>query len=410
MRGSVPAWIICIVAVCAVRTVDAQATQLTLDEAVARALAANPDRSAVELAEAQLERSRALAPSNPVFGAGAQKTSQSGIQNNFLFFLQQEVEVGGQRTKRIEAATEGVAEKDWEHKSAQQNLAATVKSTFVHVLVSAARITLAHQGLDAARDLSEQLARRKRLTDLQRIELNIAQIQESRARRYLKASERQRKDNLGTLRRLIGSPPEQSIELVGSPQSEIKEIPPPAELIERAKQQRPDLISLRHAAQRGELQVAVEERQKIPNVTLLGEYSRFQGDYLLGGDISFPLPVFQRGTADVLEAVAERSRTSREVEKLEHEIAAEVSEAHRAYAAAAFDLALFQTEILPKSEENVEIERALYERNEVTASDLNGLQADLLNARGEHLDALEAYNDALIELERVVGGKLDGPS
>jgi len=40
----------------------------------------------------------------------------------------------------------------------------------------------------------------------------------------------------------------------------------------------------------------------------------------------------------------------------------------------------------------------------VTVAELVGLQVDLLTARRDYLEALETYNTALIELNRVAGG------
>jgi outer membrane protein TolC len=83
-------------------------------------------------------------------------------------------------------------------------------------------------------------------------------------------------------------------------------------------------------------------------------------------------------------------------------------EARRACVAAG-GVAAHQRVILPKSEENLELERRLDERSQVSVSDLIGLQVDAVAARREYLDAIEAYNTNLIELEQVTGGALNPP-
>jgi len=387
----------------------AQTLRLTVDEAVARAKAnpANFDPTDLNLAKAQLVRSGVLLPSNPFFGGGAQRTSQMDVPNNYAFFLQQEFEIAGQRGKRVEAATQAVAQQEWQQRQAQLTLAATVKSTFVTALIHQSRVTLAERSLDATRELTAEVTRKRSTSDTERIERNIAEIQETRAERRVAASERDRDVVLSTLRQLVGVPPEQPLELVGSPQTEVKEIPSLELLTARALGQRPDAIALRHGVHKADLELTVQEREKIPNITLFGSISRFEDDFLAGGDLGFPIPVFQRGTADVLEAATERNRAGAELQRLERTIQTEVTDAYRAYLVAAGDLTALHQVVVPKSEENVEIEQRLFDKDEVEASDLIGIQTDLLTARGDYLDALEAYNDALIELERVVGGPLD---
>ena len=391
-----------------VRGAGAAPLHLTLDEVVARARAASLDLQSstkdVDLAEAHLERSRTLLPSNPYLTGGAQHSDVSAP--NYSFFLSQEFEVAGQRQKRIGAATENLQKATWDLKTAEQSLVATAKVAFVHALVSVDRVNLAQQGVDAAHELAEQLTRRQPSSDLARIELNTALIQESRNRRELAAAMQTHDGNLDTLRRLLGLPLHQDIELAGTPVTDIQELPPGTELVERALRQRPDLAALRHNAQRADLLVALAQRERIPNVTVSGSVSRFEGDTLVGGDLSIPVPVFQRKTAELHEAVAERERAGVQVQSLERVIEKEVLDARNACVVAAGDLQAQKRLIVPKTEENDQLEGRLYQRGEVTVADLINTHIDLLAARREYLDALETYNGALIELERVTGGEL----
>src|SRR5262249_5466415 len=218
-------------------------------------------------------------------------------------------------------------------------------------------------------------------------------------------------DGLDALRSLLGLPLHQQIELVGAPVTEVSELPPAPELVQRALQQRPDLQALRHDLQRADFQLALTQRERIPNVTVTGGVSRFEGDTLAGGDIGVPIPIFHDKTAEVHEATAERGRLGLQVQNQEATIEKEVHEALRAATVAAGDLLEQQREIVPKSEENLRIQQRLQERGQISATDVVGAQADLYTARREYLEAVENYNKSLIELERVVGGDLGtGPS
>jgi cobalt-zinc-cadmium efflux system outer membrane protein len=390
-------------------TAAAEPLRLTMDEVVQRALAAGQDTASLEHARAQLERSKAWLPANPFFGAGGGTNSQQNTPANYLFFLSQEVEIAGQRRARMAAAESGVEQASWSQRSAENDVMASAKTTFVRVLAAAARVTIAEENLEAAAEVL-QAAPGTRASDEERVERNTATAQEVRARRELAVAEQLHADALGSLRQITGIPAMQALELVGALRTEAAALPPPTELIERAHQTRADLIALRHAVDTSAHEVDLQSRERIPNVTLFGSVSRFENDTLVGGDIGVPLPIFQSGTPAVQEAAAERSRMERELRSLERSIDTEVLEAHRACAVAAGSLQAYQAEILPRLRENLEIEQRLYRHGKLTLSELIGYRLELLSARREHIDILEAYNAALIELERVVGGKLDAPT
>lgn len=407
-----PYWLAAIVAsiLLSSSVADAARLRLTMDEAVARATQVHPDvaaaRKAVEIAEASLQRSKAWLPANPYLSAGAGTTTQPGVGNNYAMYLSQEFEIGGQRSNRIGVATQDVAKATSELTAAQQTLAAAVKTAFVQALVSADRANLARQGLETAAQLSEQLSRAKSLSDAQRIDRNNAQIQESRARRDVAATEQARDNTLTALRRLLGIPLEQDIDLAGTPTVQVRPLPSEHELVERALRQRPDLAAQRRAMDKADAQIALVEREAIPNVTVSGSVSRFEGATLSGGDVGLHIPVFQRKTADLNEAVAERDRERLILDGLERTVQQEAIEARRACEVTAVDLRALKDIAVPKNEEIVQLQRRLFERDDATHSELVAAQLDLLATRREYLDAVQAYNEALIELERIAGGSL----
>jgi outer membrane protein, heavy metal efflux system len=385
--------------------------RLTMDEAVARAAQAHPDvaaaRRAVDIAEAGLLRSKAWLPANPYLSGGAGTTTQQGAGNNYGFYISQEVEIAGQRAKRIDVATQDIAKAASELTGAQQTLAAAVKTAFVQGLVGIDRVPLARQGLDVTTELSTQLSRIKNPSDAQRIDRNNAQIQDSRARRDIAAMEQARDNALTTIRRLVGLPLEQGIVLVGTPTLQVRPLPGDAELVARALRQRPDLVAQQRALDKADAQIALVEREAIPNVTLSGNLSRFEGATLAGGDIGVHLPVFQRKTSEINEAAAERGRERSTMESLKRTTEQEVIEGRRSCEVTALDLQTLMDVEVPKNEENLQLERRLHENGDATYADVLSAQLDLLAARRAYLDAVQAYNEALIELERIVGGTLE---
>ena len=187
----------------------------------------------------------------------------------------------------------------------------------------------------------------------------------------------------------------------------MRKLPSERDLIARALKQRPDLAAQRRALDRADAAITLTQREAIPNITVSGNVSRFDGATLAGGDVGLHLPVFQHKTAELNEAVAERDRERLGLDGLERTITQETLEARRACEVAAIDLQALRDVAVPKNEENLQIQSRLYESGDVTYTELVGTQLEVLTARREYLDALQAYNEALIEMERVIGGPLE---
>jgi outer membrane protein, heavy metal efflux system len=414
MRGAAWLWSIALLMVTVLSSaVAADPLRLTMDEAVARAIATNAELGAarryIDIAKATLDRSKVWFPANPFVSGGAQRTSQSGVGANYVFLLSQEIEIAGQRSKRIEAATAGVDKANADNAAAEQTLAAAVKTAYVQALLGEQHLGLAQQGADAVTKYTESLSGRRTASDAQQLDLNNARIQETRAQRAIAELKQTHNRAFNALRRLLRLPIGQEIELAGAAQTTVKPLPASPELLERALRRRPDLAALRHEARRAVEQVALSKRERVPNVTVTGSVSHFEGDSLAGGDIGVPLPLFNRHAADVNEAVASRDHASLQAEDLERRIAEEVSNARDECEIAADDVQSFQSTIIPLSEENLRLQRRLSEHGKGHDADADAANAeiDLFNVRGEYVDALLAYNEALIELERVTGGPID---
>jgi len=108
---------------------------------------------------------------------------------------------------------------------------------------------------------------------------------------------------------------------------------------------------------------------------------------------------------ELLDALAERDRAQYEREDLRRSVERDVRQARRACVSAGEDLELSQSIIVPRSRENLELERRRYERGEVGAAEVIGMLIDSQFAEKEYLDAVQAYNDAWIELEKTVAGE-----
>jgi cobalt-zinc-cadmium efflux system outer membrane protein len=343
---------------------------------------------------------------------GASRRSETGGRPNIFASLSQEFEVGGQRGLRIEAAQYGLDRETSNAKQAQVTLAANVKSAFFRAMLNQERVRLAEQNLNLNTDLVRRTQTEQPSAPGEKLELNNVRIQESRVRRELAAAQQAHDDTTDALRRFLDLSPEADLTLVGSSEITLNPPLPVQELIDRARQQRADVQAFEQALKAADAQLRLQHRERIPNVTLSGSYSRFDSNNYAGGDVGFSLPVFQTKGPEITEAAAERQRAEFELQNIRREVEREVRETLRNYTTAYNDVQEYRNTILPLSEDNVQLQKRLLDRDEISPADLINQQIELIGARREYLDAVERYDIAAIELERVTGGApiLDKPA
>lgn len=397
--------------VLAVELAAAQVARFTLEEALARARAANLSLRAsgtiVGEARAELVRSRFWVPQSPFFTGGYLQSPQTGFGPNYGITLSQEFEVAGQRGRRISAAEALVERARWEQRAAEVNLAAAVTMAFNGALAAAERVVLAQRGKDAVEDI---VARAAEMDDaspgVARIDRNQIKVQLARARREVAAAQRAAATDLDSLRQLLDLPSEQAVELIGVLPRQRQPLLPLQELVARALVQRPDLMAARLEVERTARQIAVVRREAVPNVTLSGTLSRFDDETFAGGDIGLNLPILRDNEPELLEAIVARDRADLQANDLERTIEREVRLAFRGCEGAGEDLEFFRDQIVPPARENLEIQRPRFEEGEVGALEFIGAIVEMQLAEREALDAAQIYADALAELERVVAGAL----
>lgn len=379
--------------------------RLTVDEAVRLAEAQTPVRD-LDLARSHLERSRAWLPANPYLTAGGGSTTIAGVAPSQFLFLSQQFEIAGQRRLRVAAATAGLRQEEWDHRSAALNRGARARAFFVSALANRERVALARENLEVTTRLVRSLSPEG--SAAARIVYNSAVVQEQRARLDIAGFEQAYDDALDGLRQACGLPVSARIEPLGTVGAAILPVAPLDVLVQRARDRRPDLVARRHALERAAREVDLARRGRIPNVSLGTGVTRYQdGETVWAGDVGVSLPVFDRGDEAVRDALTEQSEARRVLAELEESIAREVHDAYRSLSVSAATLQAHTAEIVPRSEENTRLERELYAAGVADATDLMGFEIDLLAARRSRLDAIENYNLSRIELERVTAGNID---
>jgi outer membrane protein TolC len=163
---------------------------------------------------------------------------------------------------------------------------------------------------------------------------------------------------------------------------------------------------------RADADLTLAKRSSIPDVSVFGFLSRFDGggntETSGGGSLGINLPIFQENGPSVADAVSERQRAGAELDDLVRAAQAELATAYRRCQETADELRLVADEIVPRARQNLELQHRRAEREEVSAYDVVDYDLELISAQSDLLEARHAYTDALIDLEKAAQVPLMG--
>ncbi len=379
-------------------------SQLTLDDAIGRAMDANRTilaaraARAIDIAGIQAARQRP----NPEVSVEAERETP-----HWAFGTTFPIEISGKRARRIEVASATLAVTEAETARITADVRADVRRAYYRAVAAARQVQMA-QDLEAlamrARDAAQdrvQTGAAPRLEALQaQLVLSEAQNEAASARGDLVAA----RTELNTLLAYpAGAAPELSDPL------EAGVLPTVEQASQRAFGGNAELrvLALRVDEARARINLAKAMRRPDPSVAATVTYDakpEFTTGWRLGGAIA--LPVFTTGRADVAVAEATLTRASAERDARSAEIAGAVAAAVARATAARQAVVRYQTEVLPAS---LQVEAMAQESYSAGQTGLPALLQTLQASREIRRRALQAgldYQLALAELERAMGASL----
>jgi len=307
----------------------AAAAPLHLDDALARARAANATvlaaRAEVEAARGRALQARVL-PSNPVVaGSLARHTGAEGQEVDREVSLAQEIEVGGQRGLRIAVGQQDVARAEFVLTDRLRAVEADVRRAFAGLLAAERRRALAAEAVAVADRLAATARGRARAGDVAALDVQLAEVEAARAAQGRSVAEAEQAAATARLASMIAADPDETL-VVSADEQERVTPAPEDELVPRALARRPDLAAAKAERARLAAEAALTHRQGwVPNPVLRGFYRQeFFEERIAGGEVSVPLPLWNRsqGTETALRAAAAGAAT--EVERLTRDIPRQV--------------------------------------------------------------------------------------
>jgi len=389
---------------------------VTLDRALQLTREHNPEllaaRQEIDIARGRVVKAQYLNHFNPeIAGEGGQRRLGAGGSGaDYGVTVSQEVELAGQRGKRIEEARANLERVEQLVRDRTRVIEAEVKRTFWTALARRQRRDLLQRVEALSQHVRDASRARVKAGESPVMEANLAEIRFGQSRKETLVAEKDYTVTLLDLKRLLNVAPEATLD----PSGEIRASPAAyvlGTLIVRATEARPDLLAGQREVARVDAEAALTKRLRIPNPTFQGFYREEAGgagaDRIAGGGVRIPLPLFDRRQGELLALGGRRRQTQFEVDATVRTVEKEVADAFQSYEAARREVEIFEQDVLGRAEENFRFIEIAYRAGKLDFFQFVVVQNDLVGAQLSYLDSLAAFREAEVNLERAVGAPLE---
>ncbi len=381
-----------------------EAAPLTLQDAINRAVEADPS---VRAADAGVDAARgglrqARVRPNPELSTEVENFNGPGDLRGFdgaetTFALSQEVELGGRRRARINLAERDLHGAELDRVLRGLELVRDVQTAYYDALAAEELVAIERERLATAQALNASVARRVAaardpLMAGARAEAGLAEAQIALTRAQAEAATARAR-----LASLMGG--EAGFTLI---QADFAL--PRASDHDHAtlSDESPDIARLVAARESAGANVSVERSLAWQNPTLSLGYRRFEernGDGALVAGFSIPLGVFDRNQGSIQRAQAERRRAEYDLEAGRRTLAREYAALTRAIAADAEAVRSTEEQVIPQAERALSLAQDGYNRGAFSYLDVLEAQRALADARQRRVEALRSYhsNEAAID-------------
>ncbi|WP_248764756.1 TolC family protein [Pseudomonas protegens] len=376
---------------------------LSLDSALARAFANNPELAAArwEIDIAQGARQQAGLIPNPVLSVDAEDIRRDSRTTSVK--LSQALELGGKRGARIDVASRGQELAALELERRRNQLRADVLDAYYTALRAQERTQLAGRSLALAERGVAVAQGRVNAGKASPVEATRAQVQLAEVRLELNRGQMEQDNAYRRLAMVTGAATSDFAGVQEQPLA-LAALPAPAQLLGRL----PETTELRLAEQevvQREASLGLEKAQRIPDldVSVGSQYDASARERVNLVGLSMPLPLFNRNQGNVLSAArrADQARDLRNATELR--LRTETRQALEQWNTARGEVQSFNQTILPAAQRAVDSATQGFEMGKFSFLDVLDAQRTLIGARTQYLAALAQTTDAWVRIERIYG-------
>lgn len=395
---------------------------LTLREAIAAALAGNPELRtyAFELRAAQAREQQAGLRPAPELSIEAENFAGSGETRAYdaaetTLALSQVLELGGKRGARIDLARAGSGAVDIERQAAQLDVLAEVTRLFIAVARAQERLALARSATALGERTVEASQRRVEAAksphaemDRARIALDRYRLDEQAAVADLDSARKQLAAMWGASQPVIDG------RAFGEVRAELFALPRTGDFAALAGRLagNPDFLRFASEARLRDAELRLATTLRRPDLTLSGGLRRFEetGDHGFVASLSLPLFSGRRAGGFVAEAEAERARVDAQRRAAEVRAEATLYALHRQLARAVAEARTLGDDIRPRAAEALKETEYAYTRGRYSYLELVDAQREYLSVQAALIEAAASAHALRAEIERLTNAPLANAS
>ncbi|KJS32930.1 MAG: hypothetical protein VR64_04325 [Desulfatitalea sp. BRH_c12] len=391
-------------------TVDVAGT-LTLEQAIALTLEHNQTLNALAL-QVQAERAAALQAGllpNPALDVevenfGGRHETSGFDTSETTVALSQSIELGGKRGKRRNQAALAADVAAWEYVEKKEALIADVKTVFNTVLADQQHLVVAGDQLRLAEQIFTAVQARVEAGKVSRLEEIRARTALSTNRIALKNAQRALETSRMTLAAFWGS----QTPFFESTAGELSATDPmPLELqdLTDLALKHPGIAKRAAEVAHQEAAVKLSLAARIPDITVSAGVRRFEGtnDNALVAGFSVPLALFDRNQGAISQSRHQLDAAKADLQAAKTDILARLNQAYQHMLAAREEAQALFEDALPGAREAFEATQEGYKQGKFGFLELLDAQKTLTELTRAHIDALSAYQAALIDVTRWTG-------
>ena len=387
---------------------DTSLASISLDEATALALQANPD-IAVALSGREVESGQALQAAtrpNPTLSAQVEDLRSRNRISTLL--ISQPLETAGKRDKRIAAADANLAIADADIRIAQAEISAKVYAAFYKVLAAQQAQSLATELLQIATTSKETTAKRVLAGKVSPVEETKAKVAEAGLKIELATANQQlssAKKRLTSLWSKGLDPAETIAFTVVGELDKFNKLPALSDLAAQLPNS-PRLKKASLAITQKQALSEIEKSKQTPDVTIsLGARRNEE----LGGitqaliGLSVPIPLFDKNQGNLQSAKAREVQSQDEKTALENQLQTELAIAYARWQSQIEAIATYRQDILPGAQSAFDAARKGFDFGKFSFLEVLDAQRTLFQTKTQFIQTQASAHQAEADIQSILG-------
>ncbi len=302
-------------------------------------------------------------------------------------------------------AENNLARTEAEIREKERVLIAEVKNAFARVLAVKKKNGLAREIVSLKEELLGYTRIKFRAGDISGLDVNLAEVELSKAKRELLQSEKEYREALLALQGLIGGSPDMSLALQGDLPSDAPVLPEKQAMKEMASSRRPDAKETVFEVEKTKAALNLSKKN-CPKCNAFRIFDRDELRNVVGLGVSIPFPLFDSKQAERKEAYARAEGAKIKSAGLQKTIEREFEQAYGDLAAAIEELTIFKKEIIVKAAENLNLLNLAFKEGKVGVFEVRLAQKETIEVQFAYIEAQMKTQLALNAIEKTIGGTL----